>query len=366
MTSLVLIANRLFSITNSRSNLIRALLDKGLDVYILCSKDSLSSPSQLDSRVKYIPIPFTSSFHLASDIRAFIQLLLFLRSTKPLYILTYNLKPLLFVAYIKPLLNLKSRIVSTITGFGFLYARSSLYRLILHFSLSLSSHSSTTLVTQNNSDYSILRHLGLNNKLLLNFPGSGIDTSKYPYHEDHDDTQDKPLSILMVGRLLYQKGFLDFLNIARTLYPQFKDQISFTWIGEHDMSHPDSVSSADIEASSRFIDIVPFTSGIIYYYNTSDLLLFTSHREGLPRSVLEAASTGLPVLAYDVPGIQDLASRGICQTVPFNSRLMIEWISNVMFNRDDLPKRSKHISNLVHQSYDQSVIVDLYLKVLDL
>ncbi|WP_443197825.1 glycosyltransferase, partial [Pseudoalteromonas sp. GABNS16H] len=83
----------------------------------------------------------------------------------------------------------------------------------------------------------------------------------------------------------------------------------FLWAGEEDPVHPDSVdlnwfkSLEEVGYIGRLSDVAPLLA-------QADLLLFPSYREGVPRAVMEAAATGLPTIAFDVPGVREVVEEG--------------------------------------------------------
>ena len=118
----------------------------------------------------------------------------------------------------------------------------------------------------------------------------------------------KPI-VLMVSRLVKEKGCSDFLELAAKL----GDRATFVHVGPTENDQRDAISPQEIARASAHVDFVGAVDDIRPYLAASDIVVLPSYREGIPRVAMEAAAAGRPVVAYDVRGVREVidASSGL-------------------------------------------------------
>ena len=118
--------------------------------------------------------------------------------------------------------------------------------------------------------------------------------------------------VLMVSRLVREKGCLDFLGLARALH----GQADFVHVGPVEDDQRDAISSAEIAAASDDVSFVGAVDDIRPYLAAADVVVLPSYREGVPRVAMEAAAAGRPVVAYDVRGVREVVDPASGLLVP--------------------------------------------------
>jgi glycosyltransferase involved in cell wall biosynthesis len=133
--------------------------------------------------------------------------------------------------------------------------------------------------------------------------GSGVDLNRFHVVDRAERPPTEPV-VVMIARLLKSKGLAEFGSVAHRIRTQWP-AARFLLAGEFDLDHPDSVAESwlrqlpDIEYLGHLPDVVPLL-------HTADIFLYPSvYGEGVPRVVMEAAATGLPTVAFDVPGVRE-------------------------------------------------------------
>jgi glycosyltransferase involved in cell wall biosynthesis len=115
--------------------------------------------------------------------------------------------------------------------------------------------------------------------------------------------------VVMLGRLIRQKGIPEFAAVAQRVRQEWP-HARFLLAGEEEHVHPDAVASEWLHAQES-IEFLGRLSDVRPMLEVADLLLFPSYyREGVPRVVMEAAATGLPTVAFDVPGVREAVRDG--------------------------------------------------------
>jgi glycosyltransferase involved in cell wall biosynthesis len=198
--------------------------------------------------------------------------------------------------------------VNALTGMGFLFTSSSAIARLLKpivatvLGLLFGRRHSVALV-QNPDDREALRTMGIPGDRIALIPGSGVDADALqPLAEP-----DGPITVGFAGRLLADKG-IHALVAAHRLLRQRGLDIRLMIAGEPDPANPASVSLAQAQAWGQEAGItwLYHVDDIVPLWQRSHIAALPSHREGLPKSLLEAAACGRPMVATDVPGCREI------------------------------------------------------------
>lgn len=307
---LMLTANRGYALANSRTSLIGRFVDAGWEV-VLATADDPESRKLCRRGVRLEPVDFSrGGLSAAKDVRTYRRLREIISRHRPTLLQNYNAKPLILGSLAGG--HEKSddlHIVSTITGLGrSLYpgrvgSRLSgmAYRMALRYN--------DIAVFQNMDDKSLFAAKGWvhENKARV-VVSSGVDLEKFEY-VDRRERGESELCVTTIGRLLGEKGIPEFAEVARRLHEKGM-KARFRIAGEEEPLHPDAISSEWLQ-TRKDVDYLGRLADVRQLLAESDVFLFASrYREGVPRVVLEAAASGLPVVAYDVPGVREVVRNG--------------------------------------------------------
>ncbi|HEX7972127.1 MAG TPA: glycosyltransferase, partial [Thiobacillus sp.] len=112
----------------------------------------------------------------------------------------------------------------------------------------------------------------------------------------------------MVGRLVGEKGVREFLAAAETVAADFLEAY-FLLIGERlESDHADPVDDALAHAKSTLgarLLLPGMRKDIPDLMGAMDVFCLPSYREGMPRTIIEAMMSGLPVVATDIRGSRE-------------------------------------------------------------
>ena len=198
--------------------------------------------------------------------------------------------------------------MNTITGLGHAFIIGGLSSKLAGLGYRLALRHAAVTIFQNRDDQALFLERGWvaepKAKLIV---GSGVDTKRFSFVDRRDREEREPIIVTLV-RLLRQKGVPEFVEVAQRIRRRWPEA-RFVIAGEEDPGHPDSVS-ADWIRSQKDIEFVGRLPDVKKLLATADLFLFPSYREGVPRAILEAASMGLPTVAFDVPGVREVVRNG--------------------------------------------------------
>lgn len=134
---------------------------------------------------------------------------------------------------------------------------------------------------------------------------NGVDVDRFRPADKVN--REKFPQLLFVGRLTQQKGLFYLLEAVAMLDEPF----TLTIVGDGDQQSPLETKAAELGIGNR-IHFAGWCSreDIINYYTTADVFVFPSLDEGMPNVVLEAMACGLPIIATNIPGCEELVSEG--------------------------------------------------------
>lgn len=217
-------------------------------------------------------------------------------------------------------------------------------------------------VFQNNEDKAFF----LKKKLLRNtsykvIKGSGVDIEKFCSKKVK-----KIYDIIFHSRLLYDKGFneiVEALSILRKkkIYPKI------LILGDPDESNRSSVDKSIIISmvQKKICLWINKVDNVIPYLQKSKISVLPSYREGLPKSLLEAASCKLPLVATNVPGCRDICKNnfnGIL--VPKkDSKFLSKAIEKLLKNKALMSKYGENGRKLVKQQFSLKIISHQFMKI---
>ncbi|MDR5808526.1 glycosyltransferase [Caballeronia sp. LZ019] len=119
----------------------------------------------------------------------------------------------------------------------------------------------------------------------------------------------EPLRALLAARMLWDKGIAEFIDAARALKREGRT-IRFILAGMPDAGNPASIDRATIEGwvSEGLVEWRGHVSDMPALLADTDVMVLPSYREGLPKSLIEAAACALPLITTDAPGCREVVS----------------------------------------------------------
>jgi glycosyltransferase involved in cell wall biosynthesis len=139
--------------------------------------------------------------------------------------------------------------------------------------------------------------------------GSGVDVTRFTPPERPPD--EPPVVVLLVARLLREKGIAEFVAAASMLRERGV-AARFLVAGDPDAGNPSSIAPEEIErwAATSPVEFLGHRDDMVALLQSAHIACLPSWREGTPRSLLEAGACALPMVATDVPGCREVARNG--------------------------------------------------------
>ena len=306
---IVLVSNTSWYLLNFRALLIEELAAHGWSVFTLAPDDEHGAElAALGSDFSVWHLDRRSVSPLGHT-AAFLELLSIYRRIRPDVVHHFTIKPVILGGIAARILGIPG-IVQAVTGLGHAFSKeSSLDRLALKgYKLALGGRAVT--VFQNEDDMSQIIGSGVTSrKKSTLIRGSGVDVrlfSAVPLPQS-----DGRVTFLMACRMLWAKGVREYVEAARTLRER-NPNLRFLLVGDSDEGSPDAVPQAWLEelGGDDSVEWREHESDIRGSLAEADVVVLPSYREGLPKSLLEGAAAGRPLIATNVPGCRDVTIDG--------------------------------------------------------
>jgi glycosyltransferase involved in cell wall biosynthesis len=357
-------ANRGYALLNSRRELIERFIAEGWNV-VLATEDDDESATLAGLGAVLEPVTFNrGGFSPLADWRAGRKLRQVLRRWRPSLVHFFHAKPVIMGSLAaRRELGDTVRVVNTITGLGHAFVQGGVVTWLAGAGYRAGLPQADVTIFQNRDD----RALFLENNWLPEaraklIAGSGVPLERFSFVDRSAHDSSRPV-VVMLGRMLNQKGIPEFLEVANRVKQKIPGA-RFCWAGEEDPVHPDAVdmdwfkNQRDVEYLGRLSDVMPLLK-------QADLLLFPSYREGVPRAVMEAAATGLATVAFDVPGVREAVKHGETgYLVP--DRDVDAMTGRVLQLLGDQTRRlelGRNASELAKEAFDIRAVQEAYLNV---
>ena len=366
---IVLFANTDWYLFNFRLALARHLRDElGAKVFVACP-DGPYRPGLEAEGFQWIPVQMgRQSLNPFPDLLAALRLGRVLRSLEPDLIHSFTLKSILIGSLAARMAGVP-RAVNAVTGLGSLFSASkasyALPRLLLtgFFRRTFRSPRIRTIF-QNQQDLQRLASSPRHQAACRLIPGSGVDPVRF------SPAAEPPCHpvLILASRLLKDKGIQDFCEAATRIKAELPDA-AFWVAGTIDTGSPGSFSAAEIEtlkARYPMVDFLGHREDMPELYRQSAIAVLPSrYGEGVPRSLLEAAASGLPLVAADGDGVVPIVQEGRNghRVPPGDPEALAQALLSLLRDPEILARYGRESRAILLAGFDQKRVLDATIAV---
>jgi glycosyltransferase involved in cell wall biosynthesis len=298
-----------------RMPMARAARDAGFEVVVATRVNSAADRQAIEAEgFRVVALDWTrGSRNPLRELMEMAAIARLYRHEKPAIVHHVAMKPVLeggIAAWIADV----PAIVNALTGLGAVFIGSGLVtrllrpaiRVILRVAL---DHPRSRLVMQNPDDLDLMlrKDLVSPDRTVL-IPGSGVDIARFAPSPEPSG----PPTAALVARMLWDKGVGELVEAARIL-KQRGVPIRIRLAGPRDDHNPAAIPLATLEGWVRegIVEWSGEVKDIAALWRDTAIAVLPSYREGLPKSLLEAAASGRPMIATDVPGCREVVRHGV-------------------------------------------------------
>ena len=308
---ILILVNQLSFFISHRLPIAEAALAEGFNVVIGYGEVGRADtdPKILEQKgfkIKYISM-YRGGINLFKDLKTCFHIWKFFKKEKPDIVHLIANKPYLYGGIISRILRVPS-LLSAISGLGTLFISKDLkirfLRFILYPIYKLTfNHINQKVIIQHECDLKVVVKWGvLNSSKIKLLKGSGVKIENFIHL---DEPGGIPI-ICFAARLLRDKGVYEFISASQLLKKR-GIKVRFFLAGDLDTNNPTGLNVDDLKKlkDESSIEVLGYQKDIPTLYSKSHIICLPSYREGLPKSLIEAAAASRVIVTTDVPGCRD-------------------------------------------------------------
>ncbi|MBN2354043.1 MAG: glycosyltransferase family 4 protein [Spirochaetales bacterium] len=357
--------NTMWAVYNFRRSLLKELMTRGYKVIVFAPFDGYEKKF-FAMGITCVNFPFTSkTTDPIHDGRLFLRFLRTLRRVRPRCLLCFTIKPNIYGSAAARLAGVP--VINNITGLGSAFLQRGPLPAVVRLLYKIALRRSRCVFFQNDED----REVFVRNRLVRRsqsrrIPGSGVDTSAYAPRPHAPCGR---VVFLLIGRLIRDKGVIEYAAAAESLASRVPGAVC-RLLGEIDADNPTAVGRTTVErwVRSGVIEYLGVTDDVRPFIAESDCVVLPSYREGLSRTLLEAAAMAKPLVAADVPGCREVVEDGrtglLCRVRDARD------LSDKMAAMASLPPAEREAMGLrgrgkIEREFDEKIVIHAYIEAIE-
>lgn len=362
---IVFVANTAWSMFNFRYGLLSRLIGDGYQLTIIAPRDDFSDKLRtMGCVVVDLPIAAKGTNPL-QDLKLILTLYRLYKQITPDFILHYTIKPNIYGSLAAKLAGLPSLAITT--GLGYTFVNDNLVAKVARglYKLAFCYPKEVWFLNEDDRQAFLTYSLVSENKAKL-LHGEGVNVSLFspiPVSLNNNST-----AFLLIARMLWDKGIREYVEAARVIKSKYP-KTHFQLLGACDVPNPSLISREQISIweSEGIVEYLGTTDDVRTVIANVDCVVLPSYREGIPRTMLEAASMAKPLIVSDAPGCKDVVIHGktgfLCKVKDRDSlAAAMELIINQSTQeRVDMGMAGR---NLVLHKFDERIVIKKYIDML--
>lgn len=356
--------NAAWNIWNFRRPVVQAMLDDGHKVTVLAPlDDSVTKIEAMGCRF----IPLEMNVKGINPLQGFSLVRCFkkhFRAELPDVILSYTVKNNIFGAMAAKSLSIP--FVPNVSGLGTAFLSGRALQLVTEILYRLAFKDLGVIFFQNSDDRELfLQRRMITGEQALLLPGSGIDLEHFlPVPLPSDDK----IVFLMIGRLLRDKGIVEYVDAARALRARWP-QTHFRVLGATETANRSAIGAGQIQSwvEEGVFEYLGVVDDVRPHITAADCIVLPSYREGAPRTLIEAGAMARPVIATNVPGCRAVVEDGVTGFLcAARDSVSLEQACEKLAKLSNLERTEMGLAarKKMAYEYDEAIVVAAYRKVL--
>jgi glycosyltransferase involved in cell wall biosynthesis len=357
-----LAANTSWYLFNFRRTLIERLLADGYRVVALAPLDDYSERLTALG-IRHVPLQLNNAgMNPVKEGVSLFRLTILMARQSPSLLLSFTPKPNIYGCLAAGMTGIP--VVANISGLGRAFIEGGWLTRVVSMLYRAGLRCARRVFFQNPDDLALFvaRALVKENKTGL-LPGSGVDVHRFT--PGTKTSEDGPFVFLLVARLLRDKGVSEYVQAARQIL-RMGHSVEFRIVGFVDKQNPTSFTQDEVEnwCAEGVIKYLGPSDDVIQHYREADCVVLPSYREGCPRSLLEAASMGIPLITTDVPGCRQVVEESVngflCKLRDPDdlARKMIKMLQLPAAERAGMGKAGRE---KMLKEFDEKIVLDRYM-----
>jgi len=304
-----LTSNTSWYLYNFRRSTIEALREQGNRVICLSPPDDFSQRLADELGAEHVALPLDGkSTGALQELRSLCSIRKVMRHYRPDLVFNFTVKMNIYCGLVCALQNIP--FANNISGLGTAFIHDSwLFRRVRQV-YGLVNRRALHLFFQNEEDLAVFRSQGLlGDTPYTLLPGSGVDLQRF---QASPLPIGGPFTFIMIARLLGDKGVREYVEACGKLKAQGLN-VRCILVGPLGVSNRTAISEREIShwQDQGVVEYTGATDDVRPLLQQAHVMVLPSYREGMPRTVLEAAAMGRPAIVTDVPGCRHAIEPGV-------------------------------------------------------
>jgi glycosyltransferase involved in cell wall biosynthesis len=359
-----IVLNTSWNIYNFRMNFLSALKQKGYEIHTIAPVDDFT-PRLVEMGCIHHPLKMDSrGANPIKDSALIFELWSIYRKVRPDIILHYTIKPNVYGTLAASILKIP--VINNVCGLGTVFLKDNLVSAVAILLYKIAFRFPRKIFFQNPEDLKLFVDRGLTPSNVADLvPGSGIDLQKF---KPSIYQRNKKFTFLLVSRLITDKGVMEYISAVKRLKTQGIDA-HFQILGPKDPEHKRGIQLPIIEEwiKTDTVEYLGSTTDVRQYIEKADCVVLPSYREGTPRTLLEAASCGKPIIATDVPGCHQVVQHnfnGFLCKIKDEVDLAEKMLAMSLLSDETLKMFGENGRRKMESEFSEGIVIEKYLEAL--
>lgn len=361
MKRILIVGNNDIGLYNFRKELIQKLIEEGHEVYFSVPwGEKVELIKELGAI--YYPVPINRrSINPFQEIALLAKYNRMLSKIRPEVVLTYTIKPNLYVGFLARVKKIPY--ITTITGLGTMFQSSGTKRKLVSKAYRIATVRARAVFFQNAANREIFVNEGIvevERTILVN--GSGVNTDEFkPFRKEHEG-----INFLFIGRIMREKGIVEYLEAAAMIKRDY-EEANFLIVGQYE--EQDLREKVEDYHKKGIVKYLGVSNDTRKEMTIADCIVLPSYHEGMSNVLLEGAAFGLPLIASDIPGCREIVQKnvsGFLNEARNSSNLESTVREFIMLSSSKRKSMGEAGRDFVESKFDRKKVVENYVNIVHL
>ena len=362
--------NTAWNLLNFRAGLIGGLVSSGYEVVAFAPKDEYVVKLELlGCRFVHLEMD-NQGTHPIRDLLLLWRYFRLLKTEKPDLCLFYTVKPNVYGSLASSVCGIP--FINNVSGLGAVFIQGGWLKRLVSALYRLAFRNSNRVFFQNRDDLELFLENKLVKVVLTDvLPGSGINLLRFTPADDTDrKSLNSPFRFLLIARMLKDKGVIEYVNAAQLL-KESGVKAEFCLLGFLDVQNPAAISSEQMKewTDQGFVKYLGVSDDVREHIASANCIVLPSYREGTPRTLLEAAAMGKPIITTNVVGCKEVVEHGVngflCE-VKNAQDLALKMKEMLLLSADQRKLMGENGRLKMEKEFDENIVIQKYLQAIDL
>jgi glycosyltransferase involved in cell wall biosynthesis len=368
MKKIILVSNTSWYLYNFRLSIIKLFIEQGFEVICIGNYDEYSEKLKQNG-AKFIKSSLENKGkNPINDYRYFSFLFKVYKQLNPAFIFHYTIKPNIYGSMAAKKAGIPS--IAIVSGAGHAFKKENLLNNVARKLYTKAATSCDEMWFVNKEDQQLFKEQKITRFVKTKvLPGEGINTDIFKRDEIYPANNSK-FTFLLSGRMLWDKGIGIYVEAARIIKKKYPDT-KFQLLGFIDNLSPSAINKEQIDAwvKENIIEYLGSTDNVKSFLNKINCFVLPSYyKEGVPKSLLEAASLEIPLIATDNVGCREVVTDGyngfLCKIKDCNS-LAEKMELMINMPKKDLITMGVNSRKKVMAQFHENLVLNYYKEVLN-